>query len=102
MSRLWKHGTPAASVSERRGGCRPEGAAIPAVAPKPAARQRGLARRKILFGAAVVAAAGGSGYELVQNGTLPGKYQLDKILGACGGDPGVPTVEAGPVSTMRF
>jgi antitoxin VapB len=31
-----------ASEGERRGGCRPEGAAVPAVASKPAARQRGL------------------------------------------------------------
>jgi S-formylglutathione hydrolase FrmB len=33
---------------------------------------------------------------------LPGKYRLDDLLGACGGDPGVPDVAAGPVSTQRF
>jgi len=35
----------AASGSERRGGCRPEGAAIPAVAPSSAERSEALPRR---------------------------------------------------------
>ena len=63
-----------------------------------------ISRRGLLIGGAGAAfvAAGGAGYELVQDGTLPGKYQLDKILGACGGDPGVPAVTAGPVSTTQF
>jgi S-formylglutathione hydrolase FrmB len=64
-----------------------------------------ISRRGLLvgaIGATVVTVAGGTGYELVQHGALPGKYQLDKILGACGGDPGVPAVMAGPVSTTRF
>lgn len=66
---------------------------------------RGMSRRGLLIGgigAAVVAAAGGGGYELVQDGTLPGKYQLDRLLGACGSDPGVPSVTAGPVVTTSF
>lgn len=64
-----------------------------------------ISRRGLLtgaVGAAVVTVAGGTGYELVQHGTLPGKYQLDKILGACGSDPGVPAITAGPVGTTRF
>ena len=64
-----------------------------------------LSRRGLLIGvigAAAVAAVGGTGYELVQHGTLPGKYQLDNLLGACGSDPGVPAIMAGPVSTTRF
>jgi enterochelin esterase-like enzyme len=33
---------------------------------------------------------------------LPGKYRLDTMLGACGSDPGVPDVAAGPVTAQRF
>ena len=66
---------------------------------------RGVSRRDVLIGgigAAALVGAGGAGYELVQDGTLPGKYQLDRLLGACGGDPGVPDVAAGPVTTTSF
>jgi hypothetical protein len=65
----------------------------------------GVSRRGLLIGgigAAVAMAAGGTGYELVQDGTLPGKYQLDRLLGACGSDPGVPDVAAGPVTATSF
>jgi len=65
----------------------------------------GLPRRSLLVGgvgAAVVAAAGGAGYELVQTGIVPGRYQLDRVLGACGADPGVPGVAAGAVIASSF
>jgi S-formylglutathione hydrolase FrmB len=35
----------------------------------------------------LAAGAVAGGYELVQHGTLPGKYQLAKVLGQCGGPP---------------
>lgn len=65
----------------------------------------GLSRRALLMGglgATVVAAAGGTGYELVQHGVVPGRYRLDRALGACGADPGVPGVAAGPVLASSF
>jgi enterochelin esterase-like enzyme len=46
--------------------------------------------------------AGGAGYGLVRDGVLPGKYRLDAVLGACGGDPGLPPVTAGPVTRRQF
>jgi enterochelin esterase-like enzyme len=54
------------------------------------------------IGVAALAAVGGAGYGLVQAGVLPGRYQLDSVLGACGDDPGVPDVASGPVTTERF
>ena len=66
----------------------------------------GLSRRRLLIGgggaALVAAAAAGGGYELIQNGTLPGKYQLDRLLGACGSDPGEPTGPAGVIVPGSF
>jgi S-formylglutathione hydrolase FrmB len=56
-------------------------------------------RRGVLLGAAglaVVACAGG--YELIQDGTLPGKYQLAELTGACGAPPPGP---AGPLPSQR-
>jgi S-formylglutathione hydrolase FrmB len=46
-----------------------------------------------LFGAAGLAAIafGATGYELVQDGVLPGKYTLARIDGACGAPPPAPT-----------
>ncbi|MBO0825050.1 MAG: hypothetical protein J2P27_14545 [Actinobacteria bacterium] len=38
----------------------------------------------------------------MQHGILPGRYRLDRALGACGADPGVPRVAAGPVLTSSF
>jgi S-formylglutathione hydrolase FrmB len=64
-----------------------------------------ISRRGLLaggIGCAALAAAGGVGYGLVQHGVLPGKYRLDSMLGACGGDPGLPDVAAGPVTGQRF
>ncbi len=58
-----------------------------------------VSRRAVLIGSlGVVAVAGASGYELVQDGTLPGKYALDRLLGACGSAPPPP---AGPWPTLR-
>jgi len=64
---------------------------------------RVLTRRGVLLGGVgVVAAAAAAGYEMVQHGTLPGRYQLDRILGACGDDPGVPDAVTGPVVATSF
>jgi enterochelin esterase-like enzyme len=49
-----------------------------------------------------VVALAGLGYELVEDGTLPGKYRLDQFLGACGSDPGLPAVKTGTVLTRTF
>ncbi len=47
-----------------------------------------LSRRTLLAGGAGLAVAAGAcvagGYELVQDGTLPGKYRLARLTGACG------------------
>ncbi len=59
------------------------------------ARHR-ISRRTALVtgaGAAVAGILAAGGYELVEAGTLPGKYRLAKLTGACGGPPGPP---AGP------
>jgi S-formylglutathione hydrolase FrmB len=56
-----------------------------------------LSRRLVLLGGfGLVAAAGAGGYELVQDGTLPGKYMLARLDGACGSAPPAP---AGPPPT---
>jgi acetyl esterase/lipase len=58
-----------------------------------------LSRRKLLLGGiGVAAAACAGGYELVQAGTLPGKYALDRLLGACGSAPPPP---AGPLPSLH-
>jgi acetyl esterase/lipase len=57
-----------------------------------------MSRRSVLLGGlgvAVAAAAGG--YELIQDGTLPGKYELAQLDGACGAAPPSPA-GARPVS----
>ena len=45
-----------------------------------------LSRRTVLAGGAGLAAVAcvAGGYELVQNGTLPGRYKLARLTGACG------------------
>lgn len=50
-------------------------------------------RRVILLGGLGIAVLGGGavGYELVQDGTLPGKYTLARLDGACGAAPPVPS-----------
>ena len=58
-----------------------------------------LSRRSVLFGGiGVAAAACAGGYELVQAGTLPGKYALDRLLGACGS---APPPFAGPLPSLH-
>jgi enterochelin esterase-like enzyme len=58
-----------------------------------------LSRRSVLLGGiGVAAAACAGGYELVQAGTLPGKYALDRLLGACGSAPPPP---AGPLPSLH-
>jgi len=65
-----------------------------------------FSRRRVLVGglsgagAALIAGAGG--YLLVEAGVLPGKYRLAGLLGSCGGDPGIPQMTPGPVSTETF
>jgi S-formylglutathione hydrolase FrmB len=44
-------------------------------------------RRTVLFGGLAAIAFGATGYELVQDGTLPGKYALARLDGACGSAP---------------
>ncbi len=53
----------------------------------------GPSRRAVLGGGIGFAAAAclGGGYELVQDGTLPGKYTLARLDGACGSAPPAPT-----------
>lgn len=50
-------------------------------------------RRAVLLGGIGLAAAAclGGGYELVQDGALPGKYTLARLDGACGSAPPAPT-----------
>jgi acetyl esterase/lipase len=52
----------------------------------------GPSRRTVLFGGLGLAAVavGAAGYELVQDGTLPGKYMLARLDGACGSAPAPP------------
>jgi hypothetical protein len=62
---------------------------IPADAADRATRRGRLSRRAVLLGSLGVVVAGGgvTGYELVQDGTLPGKYALARLTGACGSPP---------------
>ena len=58
-------------------------------------------RRAVLaggLGLAAVAACGAGGYELVQNGTLPGRYKLARLTGAC---ELAPAPLAGPLPTRH-
>jgi S-formylglutathione hydrolase FrmB len=58
-----------------------------------------LSRRTLLLsGAGALLLAGVGGYELIQDGTLPGKYFLASIDGACGSPPPAP---AGPPPSRR-
>ena len=50
------------------------------------------------LGLAAVAACGAGGYELVQNGTLPGRYKLARLTGAC---ELAPAPLAGPLPARR-
>jgi pimeloyl-ACP methyl ester carboxylesterase len=54
---------------------------------------RSLSRRAVLLGGIGLTALGGAagGYELVQDGTLPGKYTLARLDGACGSAPPAPS-----------
>jgi acetyl esterase/lipase len=60
-----------------------------------------LSRRAVLTGGLGLAAGAcvAGGYELVQNGTLPGKYQLARLTGACGSAPPSP---AGPLPSRHL
>jgi hypothetical protein len=66
----------------------------------------GVSRRGLLIGlaacAATGAATGGAAYGMVEHSVLPGKYELNALLGACGSDPGVPHIAAGPVVTQSL
>jgi enterochelin esterase-like enzyme len=56
----------------------------------------------VLGGGLALAGIVGAGYALVENGSLPGKYQLDQFLGACGSDPALPAATPGRVLTRAF
>ena len=63
----------------------------------------GISRRALLAGGlATGLAAGGATYALIEASLLPGKYQLARILGACGTDPALPSVTPGRVLMSRF
>jgi acetyl esterase/lipase len=47
-------------------------------------------RAVMLAGLGLVIAGGAAGFELVQDGTLPGKYALARLDGACGSGPPTP------------
>jgi len=63
-----------------------------------------LTRRQALAaGAAGLTAALAGGAGLVQAGTLPGRYQVGRLLGACDvGDPPATTVAPGPLRFASF
>jgi pimeloyl-ACP methyl ester carboxylesterase len=64
--------------------------------------QHRISRRTALVtgaGAAVAGILAAGGYELVEAGTLPGKYRLAKLMGACGGPPPPP---AGPAPVRHL
>lgn len=55
---------------------------------------QGMSRRAAIWAGLSVAATGvlaGAGYGLVEAGALPGKYQLARVLGACGSAPPPPS-----------
>ncbi|MGO8957326.1 MAG: hypothetical protein ACLQFR_08170 [Streptosporangiaceae bacterium] len=54
------------------------------------ARGRPSRRAVVLAGLGLVVAGGAAGFELVQDGTLPGKYTLARLDGACGSAPPLP------------
>jgi S-formylglutathione hydrolase FrmB len=66
-----------------------------------------LSRRAVLLSGIGVLLFGGAGacaaaYELVQDGTLPGKYFLARIDGACGSAPPAPAGPPPARQTVRF
>jgi S-formylglutathione hydrolase FrmB len=62
-----------------------------------------LSRRVLLLsGLGLLLAGGGAGYELVQDGTLPGKYALAELDGACGSPPPVPSGPPPSRHTVSF
>jgi S-formylglutathione hydrolase FrmB len=72
---------------------------------EPEERRRRLSRRAFVVGGGVavvtVAAATAGGYALVESGTLPGKRQLDDLLGRNDGI-AAPDVDTGPVVSGTF
>jgi hypothetical protein len=65
--------------------------------------RRGPTRRTVLLGGlGLAAAAGAGGYELVQHGTLPGKYALARLTGACGAPPPPPSGPLPARHTVSF
>jgi hypothetical protein len=62
-----------------------------------------LSRRVLLLsGLGLLLAGGGLGYELIQDGTLPGKYALAELDGACGSPPPPPSGPPPPRHTVSF
>jgi S-formylglutathione hydrolase FrmB len=64
-----------------------------------------VSRRTVLLGGVglgVVLAGGGIAYELIQDGTLPGKYELATLDGACGSAPPAPSGPAPSRHAVSF
>ncbi len=65
-----------------------------------------IGRRQLLIGgassAALAVVGGAGGYGLVEDGVLPGKLRLDRMLGACGTRPPIPKVTPGAVVSGSF
>ena len=63
----------------------------------------GPSRRTVLMGGIGLLVAGcGAGYELIQDGTLPGKYALARLDGACGSAPPPPRGALPAVHAVSF
>jgi hypothetical protein len=75
------------------------GGRVPKTHRAPAGRSH-LSRRAVVLGGLGIVVAGGAvgGFELVQDGTLPGRYALARLDGACGSAPATPR---GPLPTRR-
>jgi enterochelin esterase-like enzyme len=62
-----------------------------------------LSRRAVLIGGAGLLLGGGTlGYEFVQDGALPGKYELARLDGGCGSAPPAPRGPRPVRRTVRF
>ncbi|HVQ87284.1 MAG TPA: alpha/beta fold hydrolase [Actinomycetes bacterium] len=62
-----------------------------------------ISRRAFLLGGGAVGiAVVAGGYELVQQGVLPGRIPLNTLIGACGDAPAVPNIQPGAVVSGSY